>query len=88
MFADNLIPNATYYIPLLKRMTALNGPIRVTLEAEHGEAVKVKAPDGYTARLGVMLEDYRVVVSMGTNDEDGKNRPQLPRRKRSRRFPR
>lgn len=65
MFSDNLIPSATYYIPLLKRMTALNGPIRVTLETEHGEAVEVKAPDGVSARLGVMLEDYSVIVRLG-----------------------
>ena len=65
MFHDNLIPNATYYLPLLKRMTALNGPVRVSSEEEHGEAVRVKAPDGYTARLEVMLEDYRVEGELG-----------------------
>lgn len=70
MFQDSLIPSAVYYIPLLKRMTALNGPVRVTLEAEHGEAVRVKAPDGYTARLDVMLEDYRVTIESGDDHFD------------------
>ena len=53
------------YLPLLKRMTDLDGPIKVTLETEHGEAVEVTAPDGFTARLGVMLEDYRIEVTLG-----------------------
>lgn len=70
MFQDSLIPNSVYYLPLLKRMTDLNGPVRVTLEEEHGEAVKVTAPDGYTARLEVMLEDYRVAVELGDEAYD------------------
>lgn len=70
MFQDSLIPNSVAYLPLLKRMTDLDGPIKVTLETEHGEAVKVEAPDGYTARLGVMLEDYRVDVELGDEVHD------------------
>jgi hypothetical protein len=70
MFQDSLIPNSVYYLPLLKRMTDLNGPVRVTLEEEHSEAVKVTAPDGYTARLEVMLEDYRVAVELGDEAYD------------------